>query len=406
MLYFSELQGKRIFEDKGTEIGKLSNFIFLAAESPFITKLIIKDNKRRLYVPIEDLKEIADVIVLKQNFQYLEKASNNNEISLTRNLLDKQIIDVKGGKVVRVNDVVIQHSPDNQMYHIAGVDIGLRAILRRLGVEKIAIPFYRLFRLYSHPEFLSWGDIEPLELAHGHIQLKKDARDLEKLRPEDLADYLEKTTIKNVNEIIENLNTKFAAKVVADLNLNYQTTLFKHFSIEKDAKLIEMLDPDEGIDILLSLSKDRRDEIISSLSETKRVELKELLHYSKTPLQGLISTNFLTIFAEDTVHIALERIKNNVTDLDFSPYLYVLNNDKELTGVMDLVELIKETAETPIFKIMEQDLVVIHITTPKEIATKKMLRYKRYALPVVEGNKRLVGIVKYEALVKDILKKL
>lgn len=404
MLYFSHLQGKKVTA-QNKNIGKLKDFIFLASESPLITKIVVQTpQKKLLMIPVSYLKMMDGVVEIEKNFEPVEK-SKNNELYVSKNLLNRQIIDIKGEKVVRVNDVAIQDREGKEFY-IAGVDIGFRAVLRWVHLEKPTVPLYRALGIYSQPHFLSWGDIEQLELAQGKVKLKKDRDELERMRPEDLADYLEKTNIRNVNRIIGNLNEKFAADVIADLNVNYQTTLFKRFASEKGAKLVEHLDPDEAVDILLALSKEKRKEILELLPEETAKELRELIHYSKTPIGELITPEFITVGAEDTVGTALEKVKNMVTESHFSAYVYVTNQENELVGVIDLSQLITKPHDTPIFDIMEQDVVVIHLTTPKEIATKKMLRYKLYALPVIEGNQRIIGVVTYDDLVEDVLEKL
>ncbi len=408
MLYFSQLQGKKVVTEtnKTKAVGKIKDFIFLATESPLITKVVVQSPKNKLLIiPVESIQTIDQQVVLEQVYTTVENGQEN-ELYLVRNLLDKQIIDVKGGKVVRVNDVAIQHKEDNNSFYIAGIDIGFRAVLRWIHLEKPTLPLYKALGLYSHPHFLSWGDIEPLELAQGKVKLKKEVEELERMRPEDLADYLEKTNIRNVDKIVETLDDKFAADVIADLNVSYQTTLFKQFVSEKGAKLVEHLDPDEAVDILLVLTKEKRNEILDLVPEKKRKELRELMKYSRTPIGELITPEFITVSADNTVGGALEKVKSTITDSHFSAYLYVINNENELVGVVDLSQLITQPSDTQIHNIMEQDVAVIHLTTPKEIAIRKLLRYKLYALPVLEGNKKIIGVVTYDDLVEDVLKKL
>lgn len=407
MLYFSELKGKRIATVHGRSIGILKDFIFLASESPKITKVVLESSEKKLhFIPIEFFKKLDEGILTVDTQYKTVENGQENELHLVKNLLDKQIIDVKGGKVVRVNDVAIQRHEETNTYYIAGVDVGFRAILRWIHLEKPSLPVYRALGLQGRPHFLSWADIEPLELAQGKVRLKKEAKDLERMRPEDLADYLEKTNIRNVNKIVETLDEKFAADVIADLNVNYQTTLFKRFASEKGAKLVEYLDPDEAVDILLAISKEKRDEILHLVTDKKKKELQELIKYSKTPIGELIDPEFIAVSSQDSVGSALSKVKEKITDSHFTAYIYVVNENNELVGTLDLSDLITHAGEIQIADIMGQDVIVIHLTTPKEIATKKLLRYKLYALPVVEGNKKIIGIVTYDDLVEDILKKL
>jgi sporulation protein YlmC with PRC-barrel domain/CBS domain-containing protein len=405
MYYFSELVNKKVVNTNNKQIGTLKDFLFLAEESPKVTKLFIKKGKRKTFaIVIKDLVKIDKNVVV--NADYVEKDVAEREFSLAKNLLNRQIIDVKGGKVVRVNDIAIQDKDNNSEYYIAGVDVGFRAILRWFKLEKPTVPIYKALNIFSHPHFLSWGDIEPLELARGTIQLKKDISDLERMRPEDLADYLEKTNIKNVNKIIVGLDASYAADVIEDLNVNYQTALFKRFPTEQATRLIDILEPDEAVDILLTLPREKRIEILEGLEAKKREELKELIKYSKTSVGKLLNPDFITINSELTASQALSEIKTLLPESPFASYIYTHNSEKHLVGVVSLADILKQESDVQLFKFMEQDVVVAHLTTPQEIALKRMLKYKLYALPVIEDNRKMIGVVKFDDMVEDIERKL
>lgn len=414
MYYFSELVNKKVVNENNKTIGKLKDFLFLAEETPKITKLYVKkNNKRSFAILIKDLKDVNDQIVVNRDF--VEKEVAEREFSMAENLLNRQIIDVKGGKVVRVNDIAIQDKQslppkggkeEELEYYIAGVDVGFRAILRWFKLEKVTTPLYKALKLYSHPHFLSWGDIEPLELARGNVQLKKDIGDLERMRPEDLADYLEKTNIRNVNKVITGLDDEYAADVIEDLNINYQTALFKRFEPEQASRLIDFLEPDEAVDILLTLPRDKRNEILESLEKTKNEELRELMRYSKTSVGKLINPEFISVNSEATVAQTLSAVKEKLPERPFSSYIYALNHERHLVGVIELSDLLMQGGDEQIFKFMEQDVVVGHLTTPQAIALKRMLKYKLYALPIIEDNQKMIGVVTFDDMMEDVEDKL
>lgn len=412
MFYFSELINKKVVNENGKTLGKLKDFLFLAEESPKITKIFVKKSPRRSFaILIKEIKSINGEITIHKDF--VEKEIAEREFSIAKNLLNRQIIDVKGGKVVRVNDIAIQDkqnvaagSDDIVEYYIAGVDVGFRAILRWFKLEKPTVPLYKLFKLYSHPHFLSWGDIEPLELARGNVQLKKDIADLERMRPEDLADYLEKTNIRNVNKIITGLDDEYAADVIEDLNINYQTALFKRFAPEQATRLIDFLEPDEAVDILLTLPREKRNEILDSLPKGKNDELRELMKYSKTSVGKLLNPEFIAVSSEATGSQALSIVKEKLPESPFSSYIYALNQEGHLVGVIELAKLMMHEGDEQVFKFMEQDVVVAHLTTPQEIALKRMLKYKLYALPIIEDNQKMIGVVTFDDMIEDVVDKL
>ena len=406
MLYFSELKGKKAYTDNHKYIGRLTDVIFRAQETPNITKLVLrKQDGTDEMVPIEYLDEIKnDVVVMKKDF--VPSQLSENELFLVRNLLDKQIIDVEGNKVVRVNDVAIQDKDERKSYYIAGVDIGLRGILRWFHLEHATEPIYKLLRMQDHPHFLSWSQIQPLELAAGKVKLKMRQEKLSRIHPEELADYLEQTTIRNVRSILDTLDKNTAANVISNLNINYQQAIFKRFSPQKAATIIEIIDSDEAVDILSSLSMARREEILQLVSFEKRNELVELLSISKTPIGGIIFPDYLSISLENTIKSAKGAITKQITKKTFSDYVYVVNSQCQLIGVFGLNELFLYKDVTPIVEVIEQDVEVLHLSTPKEIALKKMLRFKVIALPVISAHKKILGVVRIDDLTNDILEHL
>jgi CBS domain-containing protein/sporulation protein YlmC with PRC-barrel domain len=400
MLYFSEIVNKKVYTEDDIYIGRLDDLIFLVAENPFVTKIVIKDKaNQKLIISTDYLQKINKNLTIDKEFlvTYLEE----NELYLVKNLLDKQIIDLKGNKIVRVNDVALQ---DKEKLSIAGVDVGVLGIFRRLriGAEnlyKIASLFH--FKLAS--QFLSWADIQPLELIRGNVKLRKKEEKLEKIRPEDLADYLEKTNVINARKFLKILDTEKAAEVIGNLNINYQTALFKHFQVVKAAKLISFLDPDEAVDVLMTLTKKKRDEVIEKLKPQLKDKIIHLLNLSKEPIGSLITTEYLTVDPAETVRQVIEKIKNEAKDFSSLYTIYIVNKENQLTGAVSLHEILREDLDMPLYKFMTQNLVVIHLTTPVEIAMKKFLKYHLSSLPVINQEKRMEGIVNFDDITNYVL---
>ena len=404
MLYFSQLKGKKIMVDENGALGTLWDILFLGSKSPLVTKVAIKNLHGGIkYVPVQSIQQVNGVLKIAKDYELQPK--EENELSVMKNVMDRQIIDIKGSKVVRVNDVAIQDKIGASWY-VAGVDIGIQGILSWLGIEGLTLPLYRLTGTESHPHFLAWSDFEPLELEKGKVQLKKDVESLERMRPEDLADYLEKTNIRNIDKVVTSLDEEYAADVIEDLNANFQTAIFRRFSGERAAKLIELIDPDDAVDILLTLPKDKRKEILDAVSEKKRKKLQSLLKLSDTPIGELVTTEYLSVSAQMTVKQATEVIKEKASDMQFTSYIYVLNEEANLVGVVKLSDLFKQNQDAVIANFMEQDIIVVHLTTPLDIAIKRMLRYKLYALPVVDNSKHMHGIITFDDTAEDILEKI
>ncbi|KKP72547.1 MAG: MgtE intracellular region [Candidatus Roizmanbacteria bacterium GW2011_GWA2_35_19] len=402
MIYFSEINRKKVITEDGIKVGHLEDFIFLVTENPIVTKMVVRnDAGQKLIISTDYLKKINSVIMIEK--EYLTSYLEENELYLVKNLLDKQIIDIKGNKIVRVNDVAI-HSQENLT--ISGVDVGVMGLFRRLQIGgDLPYRVARFFNIKLTSDFLSWADIQPLELIRGQVKLKKREEKLEKIRPEDLADYLEKTNVINARKFLKILDTQKAAEVISNLNISYQTSLFKNFHNDKAARLISYIDPDEAVDVLLTLSPKKREDIIALLEQNIKTQILKLMTFAKNPIGGLITTEFLTVSSEDTVRDTIKAIKTKTVDFSSLDYIYVVNKKNEMVGVISQHELMLQSEDTPIYKFMTQNVIVVHLTTPVEIAVKKMLKYKLYALPLIDQKKQIEGIITLDDVSQTILKK-
>ena len=396
MIYFSEIKNKKIYTEDNIFIGKLEDLVFRFTETPTLTKMLVHPNKNiagaPFYLSFEHLKKISDKIFVAKNYKTSELAEN--ELFIDKNLLDKQIIDILGAKVVRVNDVVIQNKSE-QDYFILGVDTSFEGVLRWFGLDKFTP---------KEPEFLPWSNIQPLELTQGKVVLNVQQDKLNSFHPADLADYLETTNVKNVTQIIDLLDKEFAAKVIAELNINYQTSLLHKLPIDKTAMLIELMDLDDAVDVLAEFSTKRREAILEKVDKKSRTELERLLSYDDTAIGEYLTPDFMSVFGTDTVSKVIEKIKKEGVETEFFRYIYVLNETEQLIGVFELHELFIQKSDTPVFKFMRQNLVVVHLNSSLQGSFRKMIKYKVSALPVIDNNKKVVGIITINDLGEEVAK--
>lgn len=402
MIYFSELKGRKIVTQSQKEVGKLEDLVFLAQEIPQITKIFIKFKKGNpCLIPLDQVQKINSRIIVNNDYHRVEL--EENELYILKNLIDKQIIDLTGNKIVKVNDALLQLQKEG-LSLLMGVEIGFLGILRWLKLEKPITLISHLFGIDLKSPFLSWKDIQPLELNRGHVKLKKKETKMTTLLAADLADYLEKTSIANAEKLLATFNAKYAAQVLNNLNLNYQVDIFNKLPTNKAAELLCQIDPDEIVDVLLALNRYKREVLLALLPYKLKLQVTHLINLAKTPIGNLLTSQFLTVTPHTTVKETLDRIKKETQDFSVFNYVYVINDKKCLVGVFNLHELLMEDLTTPVYKFMRQNLIVIHLTTPEEIVLKKMVKYQLYSLPVIDKNKRLLGLLSYDNLTKDIMK--
>lgn len=397
MLYFSELAGKLVISSDGATLGRLNDFYFLAADQPLLTKLCVATEHGPEYIPITNVKTIDGAISLATSYESIEP--NEQELSIHSHLLDQQIIDIKGNKVIRVNDVVIQEKP---YYVIAGVDVGLLGIARWLHLEQLVNKALSVFGKAVTSDFLSWDDIQPVELSRGKVVLKREETKLTRLAPEDLADHLERLSVRNLTKILDLLPSEYEADVIANLNIGRQRALLRTIKPEHAADILSRIDPDEAADMLLALSQNRRNTILPFLSPEAKTPIDYLVSLSKTDIGDLATNEYATADPEETASKVKTRLKDEASKYSQLSYVYVINKKKELVGVFNLQELIAQDNDSPIYKFMTPNVVVISLSTPKEIAMKKMVKYKIYALPIINEKREILGIV----TIDDLLEKM
>lgn len=397
MIYYSEIYNKKVFTQEGNVLGRLKDIFFIPYETPLLTKIVVSGKSEHI-VPIASVKKFNGKGIYLHDFEDSHKDSH--EISLSDSLQNQQIIDLKGSKIIRVNDIVINTTPQ---YAISGIDVGFMGLLRWLLPKRFE-PILRRLPLPKTSEFIPWSEIQAKELQNGRIVLKKAQEQLKKIFPEDLADDLEKTTITNALKVLKVLDADMSAKVIADLKLTYQEEVFNRFPLEKSAEILSIIDPDEAVDALLSLDGKRRNEILSKMKKDVRTDLEQLLSHAKTPVGHLMTSDFLVVESDSTVKHAIEMVKKEAEDFSEIFYVYVKNKQGQVVGVLNLSELLTQNPDTQLYRIMNQNLVLGRLTTPKEIVANKLLKYHLYAMPIVNENKSLLGIVSLQDIAEDLLK--
>lgn len=398
MLYFSELYKEKVFTENKEYIGKLDDLLFVAHETPLITKFVIKTSKNHtLTIPSQYVRKNGIGFILKNG--YTTKDKTENELSVLSQLQDKQIVDINGGKVIRVNDITINDTGD---FRILGIDVGFLGILRWLGLAKPLS--YLLHRFHIRDtDFIPWSDVEPDQVSKGRIVLKSEREKLHKIHAEDLAEHLEHANIQTVLRSLRVMDPELSARVIADLNVDYQREIFRRFSAEHAGEILSLVDSDEAVDVLLSLDSDRREEILRFIKKGKKGPILHLLHLAKTPIGHLMSAEYLTVTSDMTVREVLEKVKKETGDFSELLYVYALNNEEQIVGVETLHELLLQKLDTPFYKIMKQNLILGRLTTPKEIALRRMVKYSIYALPIVDEDRKLLGIVSLQSISEDLV---
>lgn len=410
MLYFSELDKIKVFTNSGKTEGVLDDLIFAIEGTPYIKKLVVLRKKERtswlpfftsyeqLIIPAKYLQKINHKkVLIDENFK--ESSIEENELYVKENLLDTQVIDIEGNNIVRVNDILIQ-SINSHGFAIYGADIGISGVLRWFGLEKYFERLFHFFKKTMPQRTLAWSDIQPLELSRGRVVLNARFDKIKNLHPADLADYLERQNFKDATKLIEGMDKKYLARVLTELNPQFQISLIRRMPIEKIAFIISILEPDDAVDIISQFSEQGKKRILEKMQQEEASKIRRLLSLSSTSLGEYLNTKFLAVDPNDTAKDIIQRFRKEGYDFPTLHYIYVVNKEEQLLGVFDFRELLIQDPNTPIFKFMASRVIVANLNTSVEVATRRMMKYKISALPVVDHEKRIIGIVSMNDLLE------
>ncbi len=394
MLFLSQLIGKPVLDRRGEPFGKVRDLIVALGERyPPVTGLVVRvTGGREIFLPWSDVQDV-DTAGARLHTSSIDIASfrqRPNEIRLWLDLQDKQIVDVEGRKIVRVND--IQLAPVRGRLRLVAVDVGLAGILRRLGLSG---PGERLARALHLPieNYIEWEDVDPVESSVSSLKLRVPHQALSTLHPADVAHIVEQLAPRDRAGILASLDDERAAEVIEELSAEDQVDVLEALPLETAADILEEMGPDDAADLLADLSEERQAELLSAMEPAEADEVRELLAYGEETAGGLMTTDFITVTPDETAQQVIDRLRELRPDADHTYYLYVIGPDEALLGTVTLRGLIIATPETRISEITRPEPIAVGLETDADEAARAITRYNLLALPVVDGSGRIQGVV-------------
>ena len=403
-LFISEILKKPVLDPKGDELGRVKDFVVVRGEPlPKISSIIIERKKGFLNLPWTVLnifnKRIISANVYGEALQSYEL--DEKDLLLVRDILDKQIVDVNGVKVVRVNDVKLE-GYDTEAVLIA-VDVGMRGILRRLGFERGGEDLMRLFKKHLPYNLISWNYIQPFEPKLTKISLTVPRQMLSELHPADIADIISQVSHKQGATFFKDLDVDVAAEALSELKPETQVDIITGMDTDKAADIIEEMPPDEAADILSDLPVDKAKEILESIEKEEAEDIQELLSHEEDTAGGLMTNVFIAYPPETTVRKAIENFKKDAEEIEIVYYIYVIDTEEKLMGVVSLRDLLLADLDTKLSDIMETKVKTVTPETDEMEVAEIISKYNLVALPVVDIEGFMFGIVTVDDVLDRIL---
>jgi CBS domain-containing protein len=318
----------------------------------------------------------------------------DKDLRLRRDVLDKQIVDVQDHRVVRVSDVRLAQCGSH--YCVVGVDASLRATLRRLG--SIGWPIEAAARLMRRPlrsNLIAWDDVQTLEpaTAGGRIRLKVSHDKIARLHPADIADIVEQLTPQQGAEVIEFLDTETAADTIAEAEPETQAAIMGQLDAQVASDIIDEMEPDEAADLLEDLPDALSDQLLDRMEPEEAEDVKELMAYDEDTAGGLMTTELVAILANLTCEQTIHRLRELAPKAETIYYVYVVDDEERLVGVLSLRDLVIAPPETHVSEIMEENVIHVYVEDHADQVAHVIARYNLLAVPVVSPDEKLLGII-------------
>jgi len=403
--FISELVGRKATVDE-IPIGKVSDFLVNKPDDVFprIDGLVIKTTQGLRYAPIESVAKIdPDGKTIALSMTPKEPAPpEESALLLIADLLDKQIVDVDGRKVVRINDLEIARAGDS--LRVVAADVGVAGLLRRLGLKSFGKRFTPGIYRSIPRAMIAWDSVAPIrDVNPTQVNLAVTESKLARLHPSELAEIIGDLSAREAAAVVSQLDDETAADAFEHLDAETQRSLIEDIGTERAADIIEEMDADDAADLLAELDEEQQHELLSEMNEYTASELRELVKYAEHSAGGLMTTDYTWIYPHRTAEATIRKIREIAPVSEFIYYLYVVDKEDVLLGVLTLRALLLADPAAQIESIMEMDLVTVQPDAGSDEVAATIARYDLLAVPVVDQRGTMLGIVTVDDAIDAIM---
>ncbi len=388
MLFLANLLGLAVHGKAGETIGRLDDLIVRIGDEPYppIAGLVVRDGRRRIFVLGSQVAEIKAAVYLRSSLVSMQPfRRRNGEVLLSRDVLDHQIIDITGRRIVRVNDV--QLAPIDGIYRVVGVDISPQALVRRLGPRALG------GRIIGR-QIVDWAEVQYLASA-APVQLKVSYDRLAEIHPVDLARIVDALSYRESAEIVAALDDETAADTLEEVSDERVADLLEGMDQERAADILEEMDPGAAADVLEDLGGEMAEQLLAKMEPEEAADVQASLAYSEDTAGRIMVTDFVRVPEDATVADANAAIRSleDVPDPLLAVYIVAAGDAELLRGIVRLRSLIVADPVTPIVEVMDDDLPTVHPDAPATDAARLLAEYNLLAVPVLDDAQRMLGIV-------------
>ena len=409
--YLSGIIGKEAFGADGDAIGIIKDLLVNTMPSgqndpdqQLVIGVSLKIKKEiRIYsfnnFRVVKAREILNVTCT--GLKELRSEEIENGLLLVENILDKQIVDLNGRKLVRVNDVRLATLPAGT-FAIA-VDIGIEGLLRRIGIASFIKSILNIFNINIPAKFILWDDVQAIDNSNLNIRLSKSYAKLHTLHPSDIADILEDMGKKSSMSVFSALDEEKAADVLEELETQTQIHIIENLPVNKAADVLEKMPADEAADIIDELEDEKAEILLKEMDSESSQEVRDLLEYDDDLVGSIMTTDFLSFSATMTVAEVLVELRAKKPESAELYNMFVIEDNEELIGSFNLRDLVVAEPNISVSQIMKAEPVCLFDDQKTRAVAELVSKYNLLAVPVVDRKNLLQGMVVVDDVVEDLI---
>ena len=397
-LYFTELASMPVHDVKGRRIGRVKDAAIVPlVHSSRIDRFLVSGADTWLTVRYDQIRSISiDSGIFLVDEQLTPYHDDEYLLRIGRDLLDQQIIDVTGRKVVRVNDLTMDLRNDGtrDTLTLLDVDIGIRSILRRVFQGVLPPRWIRRLQQPIPPNSIRWefcNVVEPDPLRR--LRLNISYQKLERMHPADLADIVEELSHAEREAIFETINSEAAAEALSEVDPKMQASILEALEPEKAADIVEEMSPDEAADVLSELEDETSEEILDEMDSAPKTEVQELLEFEEDTAGGLMNTEYVVLHENAAVIDALSALKGNEELLESLNTLFLVDSEGRLSAAIPLARLFVASGGARLKDLAAETLIQVTVEEQQDRVLELFDKYNLLTLPVVDESGKLAGVI-------------
>jgi|WetSurMetagenome_2_1015567.scaffolds.fasta_scaffold70449_3 magnesium transporter len=400
MIFLSQILNLPVVNSRQDEIGRLKDVLVQVNEQakyPEVSGIVVKAGRKESVIPYKFIENLGygEITLKKSDCGIDDYKFSNSETLLARDLLDQQIFDVGGIRVVRVNDLELIKIEEK--FLLMSIDISNRALLRRLGLAHI--PFFRK----SKSHFIDWGNVSLVKGLAGNLQLKTSKAKLEKLHPADIANLIENLNFQESTNLVQSLDEGTAAEVLEEVEPEYKDALLQRINPANLAEIVEEMPTDEAADVIQALSEHKKIQLFKRLGVRKARELHNLSKYKEDTAGGMMNSEFMSVHNDVTVQQAAVRIRKASEQHSSIYHVFITDEDKHLEGIVSIRTLLLAKHREKISSIMSKVYHTVRTGTDVEEVARVMTKYNLLSVAVTDRKKVIKGIITVDDILRYLI---